>query len=164
MSWRSARASAHWAFHYCRRRLGISIGAGFLGALVGLGGGIIVIPALTLGLGVNNRYAIGASIVSVVAASSGVAAAYVRERLRNLRVAMLLETATTTGAISGAYLAGFLSGRWLYVLLGILRCYSAFAMLVTPRPQARAPPADAWADFLQLHGSSFDEATGQERI
>lgn len=144
--------------------LGISIGAGFLGALVGLGGGIIVIPALTLGMGVDIRYAIGASIVSVIATSSGAAAAYVRERLTNLRVAMLLETATTTGAISGAFLAGLLSGRWLYVLFGILMCYSAVAMLVKPRPHARMAPPDAWADFLRLHGSYFDEATGQERI
>src|SRR5712672_2991509 len=84
----------------------ISVLAGVLGSLLGLGGGIIVIPALTLLFHIDIRYAIGASIVAVIATSSGAAAAYVRERLANLRVAMLLETATTTGAISGAYLAG----------------------------------------------------------
>ena len=80
--------------------------AGVLGSLLGLGGGLIVIPALTLLLKIDIRYAAGASIVSVIATSSGAAAAYVRERMTNLRVAMVLEIATASGAISGAYLAG----------------------------------------------------------
>src|SRR3982751_7004160 len=88
---------------------GISIIAFLLGSLLGLGGGIIVIPALTLLLHIDMRYAIGASIVSVIATSSGAAAAYVRERMTNLRVAMLLEIGTTTGALTGATLAGFLN-------------------------------------------------------
>src|SRR5690348_2101127 len=96
--------------------LAISLAAGLLGSLLGLGGGIIVVPALTLLLGIDIRYAIGASIVSVIATSSGAAAAYVRERMTNLRVAMVLEVATTTGAITGAYIAGRISGRWLYVI------------------------------------------------
>src|SRR6266481_3160626 len=94
----------------------ISIVAGVLGSLLGLGGGIVVVPALTLFLHIDIRYAIGASIVSVIATSSGAAAAYVRERMTNLRVAMFLEIGTTTGALSGAYLAGRLGGRWLYVI------------------------------------------------
>src|SRR5215475_8854598 len=89
----------------------ISLAAGVLGAILGLGGGIIVIPALTLWLHIDIRYAIGASIVSVIATSSGAAATYVRERMTNIRVAMVLELATTTGALSGAYLAGRLSVR-----------------------------------------------------
>src|SRR5215470_12417703 len=97
----------------------ISIVAGALGSLLGLGGGIIVVPALTLLLGIDIRYAIGASIVSVIATSSGAAAAYVRERMTNLRVAMVLELATTTGAISGAYIAGKINGHWLYVIFGL---------------------------------------------
>src|ERR1700760_2907697 len=84
----------------------ISVVAGMLGSLLGLGGGIIVVPALTLLLHIDIRYAIGASIVSVIAPSSGAAAASVRERMSNLRVAMLLEIGTTTGAITGAFLAG----------------------------------------------------------
>ena len=88
--------------------LGISVVAGFFGSLVGLGGGIVVVPVLTLLYHIDIRYAIGASIVSVIATSSGAAAAYVRERLTNLRVAMLLELGTTTGAITGAFLAGIL--------------------------------------------------------
>src|SRR6266481_5073423 len=86
----------------------ISIVAGVLGSLLGLGGGIIVVPLLTLWFKIDIRYAIGASIVSVIATSSGAAAAYVRERMTNLRVAMLLETATTTGALGGAFLAGMI--------------------------------------------------------
>ena len=79
-----------------------SIVAGTLGSLLGLGGGIIIIPVLTLLFHIDIRYAIGASIVSVIATSSGAAAAYVRERMTNLRVAMVLELATTAGALSGA--------------------------------------------------------------
>src|SRR6476660_3224739 len=93
----------------------ISVVAGVLGSLLGLGGGIIVIPALTLLLKIDIRYAIGASIVSVIATSSGAASAYVRERMTNLRVAMVLEIATTTGALTGAYVAGHVNSRWLYI-------------------------------------------------
>src|SRR3954464_5008611 len=85
-----------------------SVVAGVLGSLLGLGGGIIVIPVLTLLLNIDIRYAIGASVVSIIATSSGAAAAYVREHMTNLRVAMVLEIATTTGAISGAYLGGII--------------------------------------------------------
>src|ERR1051326_1830978 len=107
---------------------GISVVAGGLGALLGLGGGIIVVPALTLMLKIDIRYAIGASIVSVIATSSGAAAAYVRERMTNLRVAMVLEVATSAGALTGAYLAGQLAVRWLYVIFGVVMGYSALMM------------------------------------
>src|ERR1700756_2855057 len=96
----------------------ISVVAGFLGALLGLGGGLIVIPALTLLLHVDIRLAIGASIVSVIATSSGAAAAYVRDRMANIRVAMFLEMATVTGAMTGAFLAGRIHPRFLYILFG----------------------------------------------
>src|SRR5215212_294418 len=98
--------------------------AGLFGSLLGLGGGIIVIPALTLWLHIDIRYAIGASIVSVIATSSGAAAGYVRERMTNLRVAMVLEIATTLGAMSGAYVAGWVSGRWLYLVFGGVMAWS----------------------------------------
>src|SRR5271169_5361645 len=91
----------------------ISAVAGWLGALTGLGGGVVVTPALTLLLGVDIRFAIGASVVSVIATSSGAAAAYVREHMTNLRVAMLLELGTTSGALTGAFLSGIIGGRWL---------------------------------------------------
>ncbi|NTX53775.1 TSUP family transporter, partial [Myxococcus llanfairpwllgwyngyllgogerychwyrndrobwllllantysiliogogogochensis] len=86
--------------------LGFSVGAGLLGSLLGIGGGLILIPVLTLLLKVDIHYAVGASIVSVIATSSGAAAAYVRERMANMRVAMFLELATTAGALTGAFLSG----------------------------------------------------------
>jgi uncharacterized protein len=141
----------------------ISIVAGVLGSLLGLGGGIIVVPALTLLLHIDIRYAIGASIVSVIATSSGAAAAYVRERLTNLRVAMLLEIATTTGALTGAYLGGVIGGRWLYIIFGIMLGYSAIAMLRKRTDHAAEDvPRDAIADRLKLHDSYFDPAIGQQ--
>ncbi|MHB8733367.1 MAG: TSUP family transporter, partial [bacterium] len=103
--------------------------AGVIGALLGLGGGIIIVPALTLLIGLPIRYAIGASIVSVIATSSGGAAAYVRGGLANLRIAIGLEVATTVGAVSGAFLAGHISVRVLYIIFGLLLAYSAVALL-----------------------------------
>src|SRR5437773_4518479 len=113
----------------------ISLVAGFLGSLLGLGGGLIIVPVLTLLLHVDIRLAIGASIISVIATSSGAAAAYVRDRLANLRVAMFLEIGTVLGAITGAYVAGILHPRWLFVLFGVILGSSAVAML---RPRTRA--------------------------
>src|SRR5450432_1422067 len=142
---------------------GISIVAGVLGSLLGLGCWIIVVPALTLLLKIDIRYAIGASVVSVIATSSGAAAAYVRERMTNLRVAMLLEIATTTGAISGAYLAGIIGGRWLYIIFGVIMGYSAIAMLRERHDSTPAEvPRDPLADRLKLHGSFFDQSVGEE--
>jgi uncharacterized membrane protein YfcA len=142
---------------------GISVAAGVLGALLGIGGGIIVVPALTLLFGIDIRYAIGASIVSVIATSSGAAAAYVRERMTNLRVAMVLEMATTTGAITGAYVAGRVGGKWLYITFGVLMGYSAIAMFRKRHSVPGAPvPPDHWADRLRLHDRYFDESLGQQ--
>ena len=81
------------------------VGAGFVGSLTGLGGGVVIVPLLTIGLGVDIRYAVGASLISVIATSSGAAAAYVKEGFTNLRVGMLLEIGTTIGALAGAFLA-----------------------------------------------------------
>ena len=88
-----------------------SLCAGFIGSLTGLGGGVIITPLLTLALGVDIRYAIGASLVSVIATSSGAAAAYVREGFSNIRIGMFLEIATTLGAVAGAVLAAKISTR-----------------------------------------------------
>jgi uncharacterized protein len=142
----------------------ISIAAGALGSLLGLGGGIIVIPALTLLFHIDIRYAIGASIVSVIATSSGAAVAYVRDRLTNLRVAMVLELATTSGALTGAYLAGLLAGRWLFIIFGLVLGYSTLMMvrkLKLAEYEESVKPAP-WADYLRLHGSYYDERLGQE--
>jgi uncharacterized protein len=138
-----------------------SIGAGALGALLGLGGGIIIIPMLTIGLGLDIRYAVGASIVSVIATSSGAAATYVREHLANLRVGMFLEIGTTLGAVSGAYLAGILSGQLLYLIFAVVLAYSGLVMLRTRTEQF--PPQmiteqDALATTLRMHSSYYDHA------
>jgi uncharacterized protein len=83
-----------------------SFGAGLLGSLTGLGGGVVIVPLLTLVFGVDIRYAIGASLVSVIATSSGAAAAYVKEGYSNIRIGMFLEIATTMGALAGASFSG----------------------------------------------------------
>src|SRR5512135_3741147 len=99
-----------------------SLAAGFLGALTGLGGGVVIVPLLTLAFGIDIHYAIGASLVSVIATSSGAAAAYVREGYTNIRIGMFLEVATTLGALGGAALA-----MWLPVeVIGIVLLYSAY--------------------------------------
>ena len=139
----------------------ISLLAGFLGSLLGLGGGLIVIPALTLLLHVDIRLAIGASIVSVIATSSGAAAAYVRDRLANVRVAMFLELGTTLGAITGAYLAGVVPVRLLFVLFGLILAYSAVAMLRGRRTNGEEAQVGPWARALGLKGSYFDHAAGE---
>ena len=145
----------------------ISVVAGVFGSLLGLGGGIIVIPALTLLFKIDIRYAIGASIVSVIATSSGAAAAYVRERMTNLRVAMILEIATVSGALTGAFLAGILSVRWLYIVFGLILAYSALMMFRKRRDAlqtAQASQGTPWANALRLHSNYHDDATGQEII
>ncbi len=112
---------------------GGAILAGFLGALTGLGGGIVIVPLLTLGFGVDIRYAIGASLVSVIATSSGAASAYVREGYSNLRIGMFLEIATTIGALFGAFLAGILSSSLIAIIFGLALMYSAW---MSSRPRA----------------------------
>ncbi|RKH66334.1 sulfite exporter TauE/SafE family protein [Corallococcus aberystwythensis] len=152
-------------FNFVAIVLCISFGAGLLGSLLGLGGGLILIPVLTLVLKVDIRYAVGASIVSVIATSSGAAAAYVRDGLANMRVAMFLEVATVAGAVTGAMLAGMVGGRALYFLFGAVMAYSALAMLRKLREDDRPrkePPPDALADRLGLHGSYYDVSTGGE--
>ena len=142
----------------------ISLVAGFLGALLGLGGGIIIVPALTLLLGVDIRLAIGASIVSVIATSSGAAAAYVRDRMANIRVAMFLELGTAAGAITGAYLAGIVAPRFLFILFGLIVGYSAFAMMRGRRIGEKDDYVGPWARVLDLKSSYFDDAAGEEIV
>jgi uncharacterized membrane protein YfcA len=140
-----------------------SIVGGFIGSLLGLGGGLVVIPMLTLALKVDIRYAIGASIVSIIATSSGAAAAYVRERMTNLRVAMVLEVATTLGALTGGYLAGRIAGRWLFVVFGVVMACSA-VMMLRKRRNAASDEGEGtpWANYLRLNGSYYDAALGKE--
>jgi hypothetical protein len=130
-----------------------SLAAGFLGALSGLGGGVVVIPMLTLLLGVDIRYAAGAALISVIATSSGAASAYVREGYSNLRVGMLLEVATTVGAIAGATLAAHVAGGSIAVIFGVVLISSAaFSLRRHVEPTGREP-ADPLAVRLRLDGA-----------
>jgi uncharacterized protein len=142
----------------------ISVVAGFLGSLLGLGGGMIVVPALTLLLHVDIRLAIGASIVSVIATSLSAAAAYVRDRLANIRVAMFLELGTTLGAITGAYIAGIIHARFLFILFGLILGYSAIAMIRGRRRDENGVVPGPWARVLRLKSSYFDDAVGEEIV
>ena len=142
----------------------VSVLAGLFGSLLGLGGGIIVIPVLTIFLGVDIRLAIGASVVSVIATSSGAAAAYVRDHLSNIRVGMFLELATTTGALTGAYLAGVLEGRWLYLIFGVVLGYSALAMFRKRHDESAGVQPDPITKRLRLASSFYDKAINQEVV
>jgi uncharacterized protein len=129
-----------------------SLLAGLLGALTGLGGGVVIVPLLTIAFGVDIRYAIGASLVSVIATSSGAAAAYLREGYSNIRVGMFLELATTIGAISGAYLAPHVPTSAIAIIFGIVLLYSAYtANKELHETQAIEP--DRFARRLRLDGS-----------
>lgn len=141
----------------------ISIAAGLIGALAGVGGGILIIPALTLLFGVDIRLAIGASIVSVIATSSGAAAAYVRDRMTDMRVGMFLELATTSGAVFGALLAAIVAPSLLYILLGIVLLFSAVQQAL--RLGEELPPvtvSSPLATRLRLAGTYPDSRLGHD--
>ena len=130
-----------------------SVAAGFLGALTGLGGGVVIVPVLALIFKVDIRYAIGASLVSVIATSSGAAVAYVREGLSNIRIGMFLEVATTLGALLGAYLMAKISSHWIVIIFGVVLLYSAFASFRQRADQAATGPVDPLAKKLELSGT-----------
>jgi uncharacterized protein len=128
-----------------------SIAAGLLGALTGLGGGVVIVPMLTLAFGVDIRYAMGASLISVIATSSGAAAAYVKEGYSNVRVGMFLEIATCLGALVGAYLATRIPTNAIAVVFGLVLLYSAYlALIAKDHVEEDAGPADPWAEKLRL--------------
>jgi uncharacterized membrane protein YfcA len=141
----------------------VSVAAGLIGSLAGVGGGILVIPALTFVFGVDIRLAVGASIVSVIATSSGAAAAYVKDRMTDMRVGMFLELATTTGAVCGALLAAVVAPAFLLVLLGVVLLGSA-AMNVARLHEETPPtePTSALATRLRLASSYPDRKLGRE--
>lgn len=132
--------------------LGASVFAGFLGALLGLGGGIIIVPFLTLYYGVEIRYAIAASLISIVATSSGAAASYLKDSLTNLRLAVFLEIGTVGGAILGFLISASINSKYLYLLFGILLLVSAVLML-RRREENLAGASHPWAEALNLNGS-----------
>jgi uncharacterized protein len=130
-----------------------SVAAGFLGALTGLGGGVIIVPMLGLLFGVDIRYAIGAALVSVIATSSGVAAAYVREGYSNVRVGMFLEIATTFGALAGAGIAAHLHASLIAIIFGVVLIYSAYASLTQQAHGTQDKGPDRLALRLRMDSS-----------
>jgi uncharacterized membrane protein YfcA len=130
-----------------------SFSAGFLGALTGLGGGVVIVPLLTSVFGVDLRYAVGASLVSVIATSLGAASTYIKKGYTNLRLGMFLEVGTTIGAIVGAIIATFVSVKALAIVLAIALIYSAY---LSQRPRienTEDEPADPLANYLKLNNS-----------
>jgi len=141
----------HWEL-----TLGIALASaatGFLGSLTGLGGGFIVVPVLTLGFGVDLRYAIGASLICIIATSTGAAARYVRDGFSNIRIGMFLEVATTTGALLGAWLAPAIPAAGIGGLFGVVLLYAAWITVRRPHECAAAGEPDRVAQYLGMDGS-----------
>jgi hypothetical protein len=138
---------------------GTSIVAGLLGALTGLGGGVVVVPVLALVFHVDLRYAIGASLISVIATSSGAAAAYVREGFSNIRIGMFLEIATTLGAMVGAYLTAMVSTKAIGIVFGIVLLYSAISSFRDRHEDVTPEHTGGLADRLRLKGE-YPTSTG----
>lgn len=139
----------------------IGLFAGVLGAILGIGGGMIITPILTIMMGLDIKYAIGASIISVIATSSGATIAYLKDDMLNLRVAMFLEIATTVGAIMGALLVGLFSSTFLYVLFGFFLLYSTYNMirkLMSKKGETVFTGSDKAVEKLRLADSYYDKA------
>jgi uncharacterized protein len=157
---------------YLLAMLLISILAGLIGSLVGIGGGILVVPILTIFFGIPIEFAIGASIVSVIATSSGSASAYVRDRITNLRVGMFLEMATTTGAVFGAVTTIFLIAsnlEWIvFTLFGSVLIFSSFDMYARAKLERSSPKSpvnripNITAERLRLKGEYHDIALNEK--
>ncbi len=131
--------------------LALAIGAGFIGSLSGLGGGVFIVPALLIFAHVPMSIAVGASLISVVATSAGASVAFVRDGWTNLRVAMVLECATVTGAVTGAYLAGIVPSWVLELLFALMMLQSAY-FTVTKAGDLIVPQSDSLARRLRLGG------------
>lgn len=145
--------------------LGVGVIAGIFGAILGIGGGMIVTPILTLGLGLDIKYAVGASIIAVIATSSGSTIAYLRDEMLNLRVAMFLEIATTVGAVLGAVLTGVLDATFLYFLFGALLVFTTYNMIRKLMSKNGALPSvkdDKLATQLNLNGTYYDKALNKQ--
>ena len=145
----------------------IAVFAGFLGSLVGLGGGIIITPALTILFGFDIKYAIGASIVAVIATSSGSAIAFVKDHVSNMRVGMLLEVFTTAGGVVGALMAGVFSSKLLYIFFSLILLNSFYGMLkktgliIKLKKEEEKVENDKYAEKYKLNSTYYDKATGE---
>lgn len=138
-----------------------SLSAGFLGALTGLGGGVVIVPFLSVICGVDLHYAIGASLVSVIATSSGAASAYVKEGYTNMRLGMFLEIATTFGAVAGAVVAAKISTGAIATVFGIVLLYSAYLSRKPYSENIDNLPPDPLATRLKLN-STYPTSTGEQ--
>jgi uncharacterized membrane protein YfcA len=136
--------------------------AGLLGSLTGLGGGVVIIPLLTLVLGVDLHYAIGASIVSVIATSSGSAAAYVKEGITNIRIGMFLEIATTISAIFGAIITIYINPSYIAVIFGMILLFSAAMMIRKKVDRSDNDTSGKLAVWLKLNGT-YPTADGVQK-
>lgn len=144
----------HWLFL-------VSIAAGFVGAMSGMGGGVVLIPALTLA-GMNIKHAIAISIVSVIATSSGAASAYVRDRITNLKVGMFLEMFTILGALIGAAITLASGQNLLFIVFGLVLLASWGALFIQRHePWRPSASQDRFSQWLELEGCYVDRATGQ---
>lgn len=139
---------------------GGSLLAGLLGALTGLGGGVVLVPMLAILFKVDLHYAIGASLISVIATSSGSAAAYVREGYSNIRIGMFLEIATTLGAVAGAWMAVFMPARAIAIIFGLVLLYSVY--LSFRRHDNEKVPRNKWSDRLKMNGTYPTMDGGEE--
>lgn len=151
--------------NYALIMIAIGVFAGFAGAILGLGGGIILTPILTLLMGVDIKYAIGASIVAVIATSSGATIAYLRDKVLNLRVATFLEIATTLGALSGALLTGVIDPKYLYILFGLLLLFSGYNMirkLISHQEVLHRAHPDKLSAKFRLDSTYFDNVEGKQ--
>jgi uncharacterized membrane protein YfcA len=135
--------------------LPISVIAGFIGSILGLGGGVIVVPVLTLVFGVDIRYAVAASLISIIATSSGAAASFLKDHLTNVRLAILLEIGTVFGAMSGFLLSTALKSSSLFLCFGGFLLFSA-VMMFRQKKDSRAEINHPWSENLGLH-SKFPE-------
>jgi len=136
--------------------IGISIFAGLLGSILGLGGGIIIVPALTIFFGVDIRYAIAASLISIIATSSGAAAGFLRDRLTNLRLAVLLEVGTVLGAMFGFIISSKIESSVLFLLFGGFLLFSSIMML-RKKSDSHSNVDHPWSQKLKLASSYTDE-------
>lgn len=134
-----------------------AVAAGLLGSLTGLGGGVVIIPLLTLGFGVPMHYAIGASLVSVIGTSSGAASAFVKEGFTNVRIGMFLEIATTTGAIIGAMISGILNPNTIGIIFASILILTVILNL-RKKPDHQEPLVEGSLEHkLQLYGTFPDK-------
>lgn len=143
----------------------VSLGASALGGMLGMASGIFIVPILATFGGVDIHTAIGASIVSVIACSCGSAASFLKGSLTNIRLAVVLETATTLGALTGVFLVGIIPVSYLYFLFAVVLLVSARQMLarrVDPVSTVSGNAGTGWADTLRLHASYPDRTLGRE--